>query len=159
MNSTFSSLLPGDYRDMVEFLLDEGADFLIVGGWAVSAHGHVRATKDLDLFVRPSPDNAPRVLRALMRFGAPLHDLSIDDLSEPGIIFQVGGMMRIDITTTIDGVDFDQASVDRVGVSFGERTAWVIGREALLANKRAAGRPSDQQDVAALEKLTDRAGR
>jgi hypothetical protein len=111
-------------------------EFLVVGGWAMAAHGHQRATKDLDLFVRASPQNAPAVLRSLERFGAPLHGLDAADFAKPGIILQVGAALRIDVTTTIDGVDFDEASVGRVSFDVDGATVFAIGFDALLHNKR-----------------------
>jgi hypothetical protein len=84
------------------------------------------ATKDLDLFVRASPQNAPAVLRSLERFGAPLHGLDATDFATPGIILQVGAALRIDVSTTIDGVDFDEASVGRVPFDVDGATVFAI---------------------------------
>jgi hypothetical protein len=151
--------LPRDYRDMIAFLVEEGADFVVVGGWAVGVHGHIRATKDLDLFVRPSAANAPCVLRALARFGAPIHGLVAADLSTPGVILQVGVSLRIDITTTIEGVDFDEASASQVIVVVNGLQVPVIGRAALLINKRSAGRPQDLIDVNKLEAVAQQTQR
>lgn len=111
-------------------------------------------TKDLDVFVRPSVENAPRVVRALQRYGAPLHGLTALDFSVPGYILQVGGgFLRIDITTTIDGVDFDEASADRVDVDVDGLAVPFIGRAALLKNKRMSGRKVDWVDVRKLERF------
>jgi hypothetical protein len=75
-----------DFRDLLAAFNARGVDFLIVGAHALAAHGLVRATKDLDVWVRPEPLNAERVLAALADFGAPLQDLTVDDLSKPGLI-------------------------------------------------------------------------
>jgi hypothetical protein len=144
--------LPPDYRDMLQILAAEAVDFLVVGGWAMSAHGHTRVTKDLDVFVRASEENAPRVVRALQRFGASLHGLDARDFAVPGVILQIGGALRIDVTTTIDGISFDEANVGRIAVDVDGVEVFVIGRAAMIANKRASNRLQDRVDVKKLEK-------
>jgi hypothetical protein len=89
---------------MLECLLEEGVRFLLVGAYAVAVHGFPRATKDIDFFVWATPDNAASLMRALTRFGAPLHDISEADLSSEGTVFQIGNSpRRIDIITNISG--------------------------------------------------------
>ena len=142
-------------RDFVEILAglsEAGAEFLVVGAHALAAHGRPRATGDLDIWVRPTPSNAARVWDALVRFGAPLHDLTPGDLQVPDVVFQMGlPPNRIDLLTTISGVEFEQAWKDRVTVSVAGLTVPTIGREDLIRNKRAAGRPRDLADVEELE--------
>ena len=93
-----------DFRDMLSALCDEGAEFLLVGAYAMAAHGCPRATGDIDIWIRPSDDNAQRVWRALKRFKAPVRNLTIDDLKTPEIVFQIGvAPRRIDLLTSIDG--------------------------------------------------------
>ena len=112
----------------------------------------MRATKDLDLWVRPEVSNATRVLTALKDYGAPLRDLTESDLTNPGTVFQIGiPPLRIDILTTIDGVDFDEAWADRFQTSFGEQAASVLSRQHLIINKKATGRLQDLADVQKLE--------
>jgi hypothetical protein len=146
-----------DFLDLLRALLDAEARFLIVGAYAVGVHGRPRATKDLDVWVEASDDNAPRVLRALTAFGAPLMGLVLDDLRTPGVGLQIGvDPGRVDVLTAISGVSFAEAWPDRIEVSFGQEVRCsVIGVEHLLRNKRAAGRPQDLADVAALEKLIE----
>jgi hypothetical protein len=109
-----------DFSELLAEFNAHGVEYIVIGAHALAAHGHVRATKYLDVWVRPSTDNAPRVLRALASFGAPLHDLSTDDLVTPGLIFQIGvPPVRIDIITAIDGVEFDSAWPDRVAANLG----------------------------------------
>ena len=142
-----------DFRDLLVELVDAGAEFVLVGGHAVAVHGHPRATKDLDVFVRPTAANAERVLRALTAFGAPLGQLGIGqaDFSRPGSTIQLGvAPVRIDLLTSIDGIDFDAAQCDHASLSLEGRSIPVIGLAALLANKRASGRPQDLADIAAL---------
>ena len=97
-----------DFRDLLAAFNAHGVEYLVVGAHALAANGHVRATKDLDVWVRPHPDNAARTLDALRSFGAPLHDLTADDLARPGLIFQIGvAPLRIDVITAIDGEAVD----------------------------------------------------
>ncbi|KAB2896122.1 MAG: hypothetical protein F9K40_15090 [Kofleriaceae bacterium] len=139
---------------MLQCLREASAQFLIVGAHALAAHGLPRATGDLDVLVRPDAANASRVFRALAAFGAPLeaHGVSASDFTTPGTIYQIGlPPRRIDILTEISGVSFDDAWSSRIELPvLGEPLAF-LGREALIANKRAAGRPKDLADVLALE--------
>ena len=99
-----------DFRDLLSALSDARAEFLVVGAHAVMVYTAPRYTKDFDLWVRPSPDNAANVMVALRVFGAPLADLTTADLATPGTIFQIGvEPNRIDIITSIDGLAFDTA--------------------------------------------------
>lgn len=148
--------LPDDFRDLLVCLADAKADFVVVGGHAVAAHGHVRATKDLDVLVRPTPENAVRVYRALAAFGAPLQafEVGVDDFTTYDGVLQIGlPPLRIDVLTRITGVSFDEAIAAALTVDVDGRTVLVIGRDALVRNKRATGRPQDLADVAALESL------
>jgi hypothetical protein len=141
-----------DFVEMLSALSAARAEFLVVGAHAVAAHGVPLATGDLDIWVRPSPQNAERVFTALQAFGAPLLDLTHEDLSRPGIVFQIGVVpCRIDILTEITGVDFDQAWQSRLESKIEGIHVDFIGRSELIANKRATGRPKDLADVAALE--------
>ena len=138
---------------MLSGLSDSGVEFLLVGAYAMAAHGHPRATGDLDIWVRANPENAVKVLVALSRFGAPLHDLTIEDLSTPGIIFQIGvEPSRIDILTEISGVIFSDAWERKISIEMNGCSMGVIGLEDLIKNKRAAGRAKDIADVETLER-------
>ncbi|MBB3208736.1 hypothetical protein FHS27_004568 [Rhodopirellula rubra] len=141
-----------DFKDMLRALSDAKIDFLLVGAYAVAAHGHPRATGDLDIWVRPDSDTAPKVYRVLAEFGAPLHDLTIADLARPGMVFQIGvEPSRIDILTAISGVDFDHAWANRLAVEMEDVQLSVIGRADLIVNKRACGRPKDIADAETLD--------
>jgi hypothetical protein len=143
-----------DFLDLLTALNAAEARFLVVGAYAVGVHGRPRATKDLDIWIEASADNARRVIQALRDFGAPLGDLAERDLETPGTGFKMGEPpSRIDVLTQIEGVRFEDAWPRRVETSFGDLKCAVIGRADLLANKRAAGRPQDLADVAALERL------
>lgn len=141
-----------DFKDMLLALKDANVDFLIVGAYAVAAHGYPRATGDLDIWIRADEGTAPRVMRALAAFGAPIGDLSAADFSVPSLVFQIGiPPGRIDILTTISGVDFSDAWENRMHIRLDEITFDIIGRADLIRNKKTSGRPKDIADVAALE--------
>ncbi len=147
-------------RDFIELLAAfnaQGVEYLVVGAHALAAHGHVRATKDLDVWVRPSEDNAPRVLRALVEFGSPLHDLSEADLAAPGLVFQIGvPPLRVDVITAIDGVEFKAAWPDRVEARLDDTSVPILSRHHLIVNKKASGRLQDLADVERLEEIEGR---
>ena len=145
-----------DYKDLLAAFNAHGVEYLVVGAHALAAHGQVRATKDLDVWVRPDAENARRVIRAIEAFGAALQGLSEQDLTQPETVFQIGvEPVRIDIITSIDGVDFEEAWPDRVSADYGGQSVTVISRKHLIQNKKAAGRPQDLADVDALEKLDE----
>lgn len=141
-----------DFRDLMSEFSAEGVEFLVVGAHALAAYGHVRATKDLDLWVRPSIDNAQRIFRALQSFGAPLLDLHVDDLAREGLVFQIGvAPVRIDILTAVDGLTFEEAWQQRRQATFAGLAVPVLSRASLMQNKRASGRAQDLADVKWLE--------
>ena len=141
-----------DFAEMLAALSAAGAEYLVVGAHALAAHGRPRATGDLDIWVRPTAANAEKVWAALVRFGAPLTELSKTDLQTEGIVFQIGvAPARIDILTAIDGVDFAGAWSRRFTVDIDGQNIPLLGKDDLIRNKRAAGRPQDLADVAALE--------
>jgi hypothetical protein len=144
-----------DFLDLLRALLAADARFMIVGAYAVGVHGRPRATKDLDVWVEASPDNAPKVMAALRDFGAPLMGLTEADLHEPGIGLQIGVEPgRIDVLTKISGVQFEDAWPSAIEAEFPEGVrCHVIGLNHLLQNKRASARPQDLADVDALERL------
>lgn len=147
-----------DFRDLLSALCDADARFLVVGAHAVIYHAIPRYTKDLDLWVEASPENARRVVEALVRFGAPLGNLQLEDLSAPGVIFQIGiEPNRIDLITEVEGLQFEQAWQHRVETSYGDVPIAVLSLDDLLINKKTVGRPQDLLDVEWLERARDRA--
>ncbi len=141
-------MLNSDYREMLQCLLDEEAEFLVVGAYAMAAHGVPRATGDIDLWVRANPDNARRVFRALARFGAPLAGTDPLEFAAPGMVFQIGvAPRRIDILTGIDGVSFEEAVGERLLACIDGLEIPVLSLDRLIANKRASGRPKDLLDL------------
>ncbi len=147
-----TSLSP-DFRDILSLFNAERVEYLVVGGYALAAHGLPRATGDIDLFVRPSAENAPRVERALLNFGAPPDGFVRQDFEDPALILQIGVPPgRVDVITSIEGVTFDEAWPNRLTVELEGIVVPLLGREELLRNKRAVGRLQDRADVERLEK-------
>lgn len=145
-------MLNPDYRDMLCILNDEGVEYLVVGAHALAAHGYPRATGDIDLWIRCSDENAKRVWRALCRFGAPLQNLTLTDLATPDIVFQIGiEPRRIDLLTSIEAVNFENAWPRRKSIMVDAIPISVIGRDDLLQNKRNTGRTKDLADAEWLE--------
>jgi hypothetical protein len=142
-----------DFKDLLSAFNAHRVEYLVVGAYALAAHGHVRATGDLDVWIRAEAANASRVIEALRSFGAPTQDLTIDDLVHPGTIFQIGvAPIRIDVLTQIDGVTFEEAWTERVTARFVELPVPVLSAKLLIRNKRAVGRAQDIADVEWLEK-------
>jgi hypothetical protein len=140
-----------DFVEMLSALSRTSAEYLVVGAHALAAHGLPRATGDLDLWVRATPENARRVWTALEGFGAPLHQLTVEDLAREGVVFQIGVVpRRIDILTSITGVSFTDAWENRIDIEIDGIEVPVLGRADLVRNKRAVGRT---RDIADLEEL------
>jgi len=143
-----------DFRDLFAALSKENARYLVVGGYAVGFHAEPRYTKDLDVWIESSPDNAVCVLGALAAFGAPTANLSAADLTREGLIYQIGvPPNRVDVLTSLSGVTFSEAWESRAEAHYGDQIVPMIGREHLIRNKRAVARPQDVLDVSHLEKL------
>ncbi len=141
-----------DFKDLLSAFNAQKVEYLVVGAHALASFGHVRATKDLDIWIRPAPENAKNVINALRAFGAALQDLTEDDLSKPGTVFQIGvAPIRIDVLTSIDGVDFVDAWPMRVETKFAGEPGTVISRKHFIQNKRASGRAQDLADIERLE--------
>ncbi len=137
-----------DFVDLLRALIADDVRFLIVGAYALGVHGRPRATGDLDVWVEPTADNAGRLMRALAAFGAPLDDVTAEDFSRPGIVFQIGlPPRRIDVLTKLSGLTFAEAWPGRTQAPFGPLVIDVLGREAFIRNKRAAGRAKDLGDL------------
>lgn len=142
-----------DYRDVLLELLNAGARFIVVGAHALAVHGVPRATVDLDIWVEPDPDNARRVWQALAAFGAPLDALDVkeSDLTRPEIVAQFGiAPNRIDILTSVSGLEFSEAWPERIVADFAGVSVPFLDRMSLVRNKRATGRTKDLADVEAL---------
>ena len=150
-------LLTPDFIEFIECCVRRDVQFLIVGGYAVAAHGHPRATKDLDVWVLIDPTNADHLIKALEDFGMGSVGLTADDFLEPEIVVQLGyPPIRIDLLTSVSGVAFEDCWANRVTVDVGGIEAGFISADDLITNKRATGRPQDLVDADTLEQLTQR---
>jgi len=147
-------MLNEDYKDMLRALSDEKVEFLLIGAYAMAAHGYPRATMDIDIWVMPSSQNADAVLRALRRFGAALDNLTKEDLQKDGTIFQIGvAPRRIDIITEASGLQFEEVYSRALSVNIEGIEVHIPLIDDLIRNKRASGRTKDLADAEALESL------
>ncbi|MFC1794313.1 nucleotidyltransferase [Planctomycetota bacterium] len=145
-------MLNSDYKDMLQVLLDNGVKFLLVGAYAMGAHGYPRATGDIDIWVEPTAENSARVYRSVAAFGAPLHEIDETTFAISDIVFQIGvAPRRIDIITKISGVEFDEAYKQRQIVEMEGLSIPILSLGDLIKNKRATGRDKDRLDVDQLE--------
>jgi hypothetical protein len=139
------------HPDLIELLKTLSASkvkYLIVGAHAVAFHGHPRFTKDLGIWVEPTQENAHKVWSALRAFGAPLAEVKPEDFANPNIVYQMGvPPHRFDILVSIEGVRFQNAWPKRVRGRIADMDVYYLGREHLIRNKKAVGRPQDLIDV------------
>ncbi len=147
-------MLNKDYKDMLSALCQEDVEFLLVGAYAMAAHGHLRATMDIDIWVRPTLDNARKLMLALARFGAPMDGVALDEFVMKEQVLQIGVVpRRIDILTFASGLDFSEALANSMETAVDGLKIHVLSIADLVQNKRATGRLQDLADVEALEKL------
>jgi hypothetical protein len=147
-------MLNEDYKEMLQALSDEGVKYLLVGAYAMAAHGYPRATMDIDIWVMPTPANADAVIRALQRFGAPLHNLTKQDLQTEGTVFQIGvAPRRIDIITAASGLRFEDTFQKSMTIHIEGIQVHIPDVDDLIRNKRASGRTKDLADAEALEAI------
>ena len=142
-----------DFHDVLAALVSNGVQFMVVGAHALAAHGVPRVTGDLDIWVETTEANASRIWNALADFGAPLPALGIrlSDFLKPDQVIQLGlPPYRIDIMTSISGVDFAQAREGALSGTLFDVPVQFIGRQAFVQNKRASGRPKDLEDIRSL---------
>jgi len=149
-----------DFSDLLKLFNGNHVKYLIVGGYAVAYHSEPRYTKDLDLWIEATPENAALVFQALRQFGAPLKGLAPLDFTQEGYVYSVGiPPVRVDVLMSLSGITFEDAWNTRVESEFGGEPTQFISREHLLRAKRASGRPQDLMDASALEtaeKIVDR---
>ncbi|MCL2792094.1 MAG: nucleotidyltransferase [Spirochaetaceae bacterium] len=147
-------MLNSHYKDILLILSEKKVKFLLVGAYAMAAHGYPRSTVDIDLWIMPDFENALLVLQSLEDFGAPIGDLSAKDLQKDGLIFQIGvAPCRIDILTSIDGLQFKDAFSRSEVTEIEGIPIHVLSIPDLIINKRATGRTKDLADAEALEEL------
>ena len=140
-----------DFEDLCALLNARSVEFLIVGGYAVAFHGAPRFTGDPDLLIRPAAEQVERTFTALRDFGFPAKSLTAADILDRKRILQLGRIpVQIHIMTSISGVEWEDAWASRMQGVYGDTPVFFIGRSALFANKRAAGRAKDLADIEAL---------
>lgn len=143
-----------DFKELCQLLDKNEVRYLVVGGYALAAHGRPRYTDDFDVWVEPTPENAKRVLTTLDDFGFVSLDVRVEDLTMPGMVIQLGyPPARIDLLTQPEGVTFEECYPNRAMLKFGGLTLPFLNVPDLIRNKRASARPQDLADVAALEDL------
>ena len=141
-----------DWKEFLECFNAHRVEYMVVGAHALAHHGAPRMTGDLDLLVRPTPENGQRVLDALKAFGFSSLDLSIDDFAGTDRVVQLGyPPIRIDIMTTLSGVTWAEAESGRAAALCVGVPARFLGRAELIRNKRACGRAQDLADLERLE--------
>lgn len=143
--------LAPDFDEFIDSLIAHGAEFVIVGAYALAFHGAPRFTGDIDIWIRPTLDNAEQVLAAITAFGFPTGNLRPADLVDSRRMLEMGvPPVQIHLMSSISGVTWDEALTDRVTGSLGRYTVAFLGRDTFIRNKRAAGRPKDLADIDAL---------
>lgn len=147
-------MLNQDYKEMLQILQRHGVEYILVGAYALAAHGYPRGTIDIDIWVNPTQENSSKVYNALARFGAPLHDIDTGTFKKKGIIFQIGvAPCRIDILTEISGeIEFDSAKNRSIQVDIEGINLNILSVEDFIKNKESTGRPKDIVDVRNLKK-------
>lgn len=149
--------LQADLKEFIALLNSHDVEYLVVGGHAVAFHGHPRFTGDIDFFVRTSLENAQRLLRVLDLFGFGGIGIAVDDLTTQGRIVSLGQPPnRIDLVTSISGVDFESAWRARVETVLDDQRVALLGWADLLKNKEASGRQKDKADLEKLRAIADR---
>lgn len=144
-----------DYEELFQYLNAEGVKYLVVGAYAVIFHTEPRWTKDIDIWVEPSVQNAKRVWSALKKFGAPVTSakLTPKDLTNPVMVYQIGmPPVRIDIMMGIAGISFSEAWEHKQKSPFGKETINIIGLKDLIKAKSSSSRRKDKDDLSKLSK-------
>ena len=152
-------MLPDPFKKFIELLEENEVKFLVVGGYAVSAHGYPRYTGDLDIFVAIDPDSAAGVVRTFRAFGFGDLGLTESDFLEDDVIVEIGREpLKIQVMTGISGVGFEECYVSRDVVRLGDQDVPIISYEMLLRNKSSTSRGKDRVDVEELKKRKSQKG-
>ena len=140
-----------DYEDLLHLFNTEGVRYLIVGAYAVIYYTEPRYTKDIDIWIESSDDNAQKVYQALKKFGAPLKELTLGDLTNPDLVYQIGiEPNRIDILMGMENINFTDAWKRKTKTIFGNEAMYIIGIQDLIKAKKQAGRARDNVDLEVL---------
>lgn len=142
-----------DYKEMLQLLLEEGVEFLVIGAYAMGVYGTPRATGDIDIWLNPTKENSKKSYLVLKKFGSPLKGLNDTTFSQKNIVFQIGlAPRRIDLITSIDGVDFSEAYIEKKIINVDELVIPIISKAHLIQNKKASNRLKDKADLELLTK-------
>jgi len=145
--------LANDYKEFLRLLRAHGVEYLLIGGWAVGYHGYPRATYDLDVWIAIAPANAERVVKALADFGFDVPELSTDLFLKDDSIVRMGvEPVRIELMTSISGVEFDECYRERLETTIKDVPVSLINLHHLKINKKASGRLKDLADLEQLSK-------
>ena len=143
--------LQPDFKELLALFNARRVEYLIVGAYALAFHGAPRYTGDIDLLVRPAPDNAKAILAALADFGFASLGLSEGDFLQPDRVIQLGvPPVRIDLLTSLTGLTWEEANAHRVAGQYGDVSVHFIGKTEYIRNKKATGRKKDEADIEAL---------
>ncbi len=149
-------MLNKDYKEMLQILLEENVKFIIVGAYALAVYGYPRATGDIDIWIEAEKDNSKKIINSLIKFGAPLENITEKDFQQEDVIFQIGvAPRRIDIITSIDGVEFDEAYKDKIIIEINGLKIPILSFEKLIKNKESTGREKDKLDAKMLRMKND----
>ncbi len=149
-------MLNKDYKEMLQILLEENVKFIIVGAYALAVYGYPRATGDIDIWIEAEKDNSKKIINSLIKFGAPLENITEKDFQQEDVIFQIGvAPRRIDIITSIDGVEFDEAYKDKIIIEINGLKIPILSLEKLIKNKESTGREKDKLDAKMLRMKND----
>lgn len=141
-----------DFKELLKIFAETKVKYLIIGGYAVAKHAEPRYTKDLDIWIGNSRENAENVYKSLKEFGAPLSNITVEDFTMPTLVFQIGiEPSRIDILMGLKELDFEDCWQRRSTVKIGETEMHFISLDDLIFNKKLAGRPQDLRDAEMLE--------
>ena len=140
-----------DFRDLLKLFNAHKVEYVVIGGYAMAFHGAPRYTGDLDIFVKPNPENAQRIMKALGAFGFGSLELTAEDFQSPDRVIQLGvPPVRIDILTSVTNITWETAAANRIEGKYGDVVVFYMGRAEFVANKRAVGRKKDLADLEAL---------
>jgi hypothetical protein len=143
-----------DYEEFLELLNKYNVRYCVIGAFALAFHARPRYTKDIDILIEPTTDNAKRLLIALEEFGFGSLDLTVEDFSVQGNIIQLGyEPVRIDIITSIKGLDFADIWQSRIQGNYGKQTINFIDRQNLIRSKKLSNRAQDKADLKMLLSL------
>lgn len=147
--------MSSDFRDLLRIFVEEEVEFLVVGGYAVICHTQPRYIKELDIWVKPSLENARRVARALSRFGVPMIGVTEEDFAQQGLQYAIGSPpSQIAFLTSLPGVVFESAWADHVDARRDGVMVPFLGIQQLIAAKSCAGRPQDLADIDELRRAS-----